>query len=94
LAIVAAFVAVVLALIVQHVLLGPHLQFAFPPVFTALHVAVASFIGGLSGHELAVDLTEPPPSALIGGLAGVIAAVLISSFVVSIMVLTTRQPRD
>jgi hypothetical protein len=94
LAIIAAFVAVVLALIVQHVVLGSHLQFTFPPAFTVLHVAVASFIGGLAGHELAVDLTEPPPSALIGGLAGILASVLVSSFVISIMVLTTRQLRN
>jgi hypothetical protein len=94
LAIVAAFVAVVLALIVQHVVLGSHLQFAFPPALTVLHVAVASLLGGLAGHELAVDLTEPPPSPLIGGLAGVLASVLISSFVITIMFLTTRQLRD
>jgi hypothetical protein len=94
LAIVAAFVAVVLALIVQHVVLGSHLQFAFPPALTGLHVAVASFLGGLAGHELAIDLTEPPPSPLIGGLAGVLASVLISSFVITIMLLTTRQLRD
>jgi hypothetical protein len=94
LAIVAAFVAVIIALVVQGLILGAHLQFFFPPALGVAHVVVASFIGGLAGHELAVDLTEPPPSALIGGLAGLLAAVLISSYVVTMTFLKTQQLRD
>ena len=93
LAIGAAFVAVVIALVVQVVVFGSHRRFFFPPALAVLHVVVASFLGGLAGHELAVDLTVPPPSPLIGGLAGLIASVLIATFVITIM-FRYPQPRD
>jgi hypothetical protein len=94
LAIVAAFAAVVIALIVQQVIFGSHVRLMFPPAFGILSVIIVSFIGGLAGHELAVDLTEPPPSPLIGGIAGVLAAVLICSFVITIMYRANQQLRD
>jgi hypothetical protein len=90
LAIVAAFAAVVIALIVQQVIFGSHVRLMFPPAFGILNVIIVSFIGGLAGHELAVDLTEP----LIGGIAGVLAAVLICSFVITIMYRANQQLRD
>jgi hypothetical protein len=91
LAIVAAFAAVVIALIVRQVVFGSHAQFFFPPALGIWHVVIASLIGGLAGHELAVDLTEPPPSPLIGAFSGLLAAVLISSFFITIVYRTNRQ---
>ena len=85
LAIIAAFAGVIIAAIVRHVAFGSRGQLPFPPPLSFLHVIVSSLIGGLAGHELAVDLREPPPSGLIGGISGVLAAVLFSSFVITLL---------
>ena len=83
-AIVTAFVAVVVALIVRRVVFRSHSQLYFPPGLDLLHVIVASLIGGLAGHELAIDLREPPVSPLIGATSGGLGSVLMSCFVVTI----------
>ena len=84
LAIVAAFVAVVVALIVQHVVFRHNRELSFPPGLGLLHVTVASLVGGLAGHELAIDLREPPALPLIGAASGLLGAVLMACFVVTI----------
>ena len=84
LAIVTAFVAVLVALIVRQLVFGSHPQLYFPPQLDVLHVVVASLIGGLAGHELAIDLREPPVSPLIGATSGLLGSVLMSCFVVTI----------
>jgi hypothetical protein len=83
LAIAAALVAVVIALIVRRLLFRSFVEFYFPPELDALHLIVASVIGGLAGHELAIDLREPPVSPLIGAASGLIATVLIASYLIT-----------
>ena len=77
-AIGAAFGAVLVALTVRRVLLRSVLQLYPPPEVDLLHVVVAALIGGLAGHELAIDLREP-----IGATSGLLASVLIATFVVT-----------
>ena len=84
LAIITAFVAVIVALIVRQLVFGSRGQLYFPPQLDLLHVVVASLIGGLAGHELAIDLREPPVSPLIGATSGLLGSVLMSCFVVTI----------
>jgi hypothetical protein len=84
LAIDTAFLAIVIALVVRHFLFRTHGQLLLPPGLGLWLVAISSLIGGLAGHELAVDLREPPPSPLIGAISGLLASVLISSFVMTI----------
>jgi preprotein translocase subunit SecF len=91
LAIVAAFAAVVVALIVRHVVFSSHVPLFYPPALGFLHVVIASLIGGLAGHELAIDLREPPPSPLIGAISGVLSAILISSFLITIRYRRNQQ---
>jgi len=83
LAIGAAFGAVLVALTVRRVLLRSVLQLYPPPEVDLLHVVVAALIGGLAGHELAVDLREPPLSPLIGATSGLLASVLMATFAVT-----------
>ena len=83
LAIGTAFAAVLVALIVRRVLLRSALQLYPPPDVDLLHVVVAALIGGLAGHELAVDLREPPLSPLIGATSGLLASVLMATFAVT-----------
>jgi len=83
LAIRTAFAAVLVALIVRRVLLRSALQLYPPPDVDLLHVVVAALIGGLAGHELAVDLREPPLSPLIGATSGLLASVLMATFAVT-----------
>jgi hypothetical protein len=84
LAIVAAFIAVVIALVVRQVVFGSHGQFVVPHALGVWLIFVSSLTGGLAGHELAVDLRESPPSPLIGAVSGVVALILISSFIITI----------
>jgi hypothetical protein len=84
LAIITAFVAVIVALIVRQLVFGSRGQLYFPAQLDLLHVVVASLIGGLAGHELAIDLREPPVSPLIGATSGLLGSVLMSCFVVTI----------
>lgn len=75
LAIVTAFVAVVIASLVQRVVFGSHVQLFGPLGLGFWQAIVASLIGGLAGHELAIDLREPPVSPLIGATSGHIASI-------------------
>ena len=83
LAIDAAFAAVFIALVVRQIIFRPRVQLRFPPELDLLHVAVATLIGGLAGHELAIDLRDPPVSPLIGATSGLLASVLISCFLIT-----------
>jgi hypothetical protein len=84
LAIITAFVAVVISLVVRQVIFASHVPHSIPLGLRLWHVIVASLIGGLSGHELAIDLREPPVSPLIGATSGLIASVLISTFIITL----------
>ena len=83
LAIVAAFAAVIVAFIARHIVFSSQGQFSLPPPLTLLHIIIAALVGGLAGHELAVDLREPPTSGLIGGISGLLAAVVFSCFFIT-----------
>jgi hypothetical protein len=84
LAIVTAFVAVAIALLVCGVAFGSPLQLFIPRQLELWQALVASLIGGLAGHELAIDLREPPVSPLIGATSGLIASILMATFVVTL----------
>jgi hypothetical protein len=84
LAIVTAFVAVAIALLVCGVVFGSPLQLFIPRGLELWQALVASLIGGLAGHELAIDLREPPVSPLIGATSGLIASILMATFVVTL----------
>ena len=56
LAIVTAFVAVAIALLVCRVVFGSPLQLFIPRGLELWQALVGSLIGGLAGHELAIDL--------------------------------------
>jgi hypothetical protein len=83
LAIVAAFAAVIIAFVAQHIAFNSQEQFSFPGALSLSHLIISALIGGLAGHELAVDLREPPTSGLIGGISGLLAAALFSCFVIT-----------
>jgi hypothetical protein len=89
LAILCAVVAAILALVIRNVVLDRY-AFALPLDVNVLWIVIASLIGGLAGHELAIDLTEPPPLPLVGALSGLVASVLIASFAVTIFMLRNR----
>lgn len=84
LSIVTAFLAVIIALLVRRAVFGDSAQLFDPQGLGIWQAVVASLVGGLAGHELAIDLREPPVSPLIGATAGLIASVLMATFVVSL----------
>jgi hypothetical protein len=90
LAILCAIVAAILALIIRNVVLERRAASTGPMGIDFLWVVIASLIGGLAGHELAVDLTEPPPLPLVGALSGLVSSVLIASFSTTIFMLRKR----
>ena len=90
LAIICAFVGTILALVIGYATLGRDVQFSLPPGVVLWNVIVASLLGGLAGHELGVDVRDPPASPLVGALSGVLAALLIASFAVTIYTLRNR----
>ena len=94
LAIDAAFAAVFIALVVRQIIFRPRVQLRFPPELDLLHVAVATLIGGLAGHELAIDLRDPPVSPLIGATSGLLASVLISCFLITASYRRNGQVHD
>jgi hypothetical protein len=49
------------------------------------NLVIASLIGALAGHEMAVDISSPPVATLIGAASGVIAGVLIANSHVTVM---------
>jgi hypothetical protein len=86
-AILCAIVAAILALVIRNVVLEQSTTAAVPMGINFLWVVIGSLIGGLAGHELAIDLTEPPPLPLVGALSGLVASVLIASFAITIFML-------
>ncbi len=90
LAFVCALIAAVLALLVGYAILGHRVQLTLPPGVIVLNVIISSSLGALAGHELSVDLRDPPATSLVGALSGVLAAVLIVSFVITIYTLRSH----
>ena len=90
LAILCAFVAAILALAASYRTLGRNLNISLPPSVILWNVAMASLIGGLAGHELSVDLRDPPAPPLVGGISGVLTSLLMVTFVVTIFMLRDR----
>ena len=91
-ALVAALAAGVLSLIVGPLLLGNGARLSTFAAAALWNLLIASLIGALAGHELAVDIRSPPVSTLIGAAAGVIAAILIAGSLVTV-VWAKSQPR-
>ena len=89
-AFICAFIGAVLALIIGNAILGRDAQFALPSGIMIWNVIIALWLGALAGHELGVDLRDPPATPLVGALSGVLAAVLIGSFVITIYTLRNR----
>jgi len=94
LAVIAAFVAVVLALATGRVILGSHAGLSLQPTLVVWHVVLASTVGALAGHELSVDLRTPPPSILIASISGLLASLLITSLVIEIFWLSQGRRTD
>ena len=92
-ALIAAFVAGVLALIVGPFILGNQARLSLSAPAGLWNLLIASLIGALAGHELAVDIRSPPVSTLIGAASGVIAAILIAGSLVTV-VWARNQPRN
>lgn len=90
LAILSAIVAAILALVIRNVVLERNAASTLPSGINFMWVVIASLIGGLAGHELAIDLTHPPPLPLVGALSGLIASVLMACFAVTIFTLRSR----
>jgi hypothetical protein len=90
LAVIAAFVAVVLALVVGHTILGTHTELSLQSGPALWNIAISSVVGALAGHELSVDLRSPPPSPLVGSMSGLLAALLIASFAITIFWVKNR----
>ena len=90
LAFICALVGAVLALIVGYGILGRDAEFALPSGIIVWNVIIALWLGALAGHELSVDLRDPPATPLIGALSGVLAAMPIVSFVITIYTLRSR----
>jgi hypothetical protein len=86
-AFICAFIGAVLALVIGRAILGRNDQFSLPSGVVAWNVIIALWLGALAGHELSVDLRDPPATPLVGALSGVLAAVAIVSFVVTIYTL-------
>jgi len=90
LAILGAIVAAILALVLRNIVLERRAASTAPLGIDILWLVIASLIGGLAGHELAVDLTEPPPLPLVGAMSGLISSVLVASFSTTIVMLRSR----
>ena len=90
LAFISAFVAATVALVVGNFILDAKASPALPTGVALWNIVIASIIGGLAGHELSVDLRDPPISPVIGGVSGVLAAVLIASFAITVFALRSQ----
>jgi uncharacterized membrane protein YfcA len=90
LALICALVGALLALVVGNAILGRRTRLAMPARIIVWNVVVALWLGALAGHELSVDLRDPPATPLIGALSGVLAAVSIVSFVITIYTLRNQ----
>lgn len=91
LAIITALVAVVLALAVGRMILGSRPELSWRSTAVLWNVAIATLIGALAGHEMSVDLSNPPSSPLIGSMSGLLASVLITSFAITVVWLIDRR---
>jgi len=89
-AFICALIGAVLALMIGRAILGRNDQFSLPSGVMVWNVIIALWLGALAGHELSVDLRDPPATPLVGALSGVLAAVMIVSFVVTIYTLTSQ----
>jgi hypothetical protein len=88
-AFICALVGAILALVVGYRMLGRSID--SPPAAIFWNVILATLLGALAGHELSVDLRDPPASPLIGGLSAVLAALLIVSFLITLYMLRDRR---
>src|SRR5262249_45865666 len=84
-ALIAAFVGGVLALTVGPLILGNAARLSPSSSAGLCNLLIASLIGALAGHELAVDIRTPPASTLIGAASGVIAGILVVGSLVTVM---------
>jgi hypothetical protein len=84
-ALIAALVAGVLALIVGPLILGNEARLSPSSPAGLWNLLIASLIGALAGHELAVDIRNPLASTLIGAASGVIAGILIAGSLVTVI---------
>jgi hypothetical protein len=91
LAIICALAAAILALVTGRLTLGENTGISSAPGVAVWNIAIAALIGGLAGHELSVDLREPPGASLVGGLSGLLASIMIVSAVVTVFILRVRQ---
>ena len=76
--------AVAIALLVRRVVFGSPLRLLIPRQLELWQALVATLVGGLAGHELAIDLREPAVSPLIGATSGLIASILMATFVITV----------
>jgi Family of unknown function (DUF6444) len=73
-----------------YAVLGRDARVSLPSGLITWNVIVTSLFGGLAGHELSIDLRDSPPSPLVGALSGLLAAILIASFAITIHMLRDR----
>lgn len=88
-AFICALVGAILALVVGYRILGRSID--SPPAAIWWNLILATLLGALAGHELSVDLRDPPASPLIGGISGVLAALLIVSFLITLYMIGDRR---
>ncbi len=88
-AFICALVGAILALVVGYRILGRSID--SPPAPILWNLILATLLGALAGHELSVDLRDPPASPLIGAISAVLAAVLIVSFLITLYMLGDRR---
>lgn len=53
------------------------------PTVILVNAAIASVAGSLAAHDLALYVSSPPPSVLMGALAGLLSAVLMAMLMVT-----------
>lgn len=83
LAILAGFLAVLAGTVVRHFTIFASIRGAGPgpgrliiPGIVLVNAAIAAIGGGLTGYFVSLSVLNPPPSAWIGCLAGVLASVI------------------
>jgi hypothetical protein len=90
LAIISAIVAAILALVIGNLVLERKAASTVPLGINLLWVVIGSLIGGLAGHELAIDVANPPRLPLVGALSGLLASVMIACVATTIFMLRNR----
>ena len=91
-ALIAAFAAGLLALIVGPLIMGNEVRLSPSSSAGVWNLVIATLIGALAGHELAVDIRTPPPSTLIAAASGVIAGILIAGSLVTVIWARNHPP--